>query len=53
MIMFKGRGKNQVRPSTQKTEPLNTVNINYTLCTQKERWKHTAEVSQPRLHIQE
>ena len=25
--MFKGRGKeNQVKPSTQKTEPLNTVN---------------------------
>ena len=27
MITFKGRGKeNQVRPSTQKTEPLNAVN---------------------------
>ena len=52
--MFKGRGKeNKVRPSTQKTEPLNAVNKNYTLCTKKERWKHTAEVSQPRLHIQE
>ena len=28
--MFKGRGKeNQVRPSTQKTEPLNAVNKLY------------------------
>ena len=24
--MFKGRGKEKVKPSTQKTEPLNTVN---------------------------
>ena len=25
--MFKGQGKNQARPSTQKMEPLNNVNI--------------------------
>ena len=35
--MFKGRGKeNQVRPSTQKTEPLNAVNKLYVMYTKGE-----------------
>ena len=50
--MFKGRGNNQARSITQKIEPLDNVNKNYSLCTQKEGWKHTAGVSQARLHNQ-
>ena len=51
--MFKGRGKEKVKPSTQKTEPLNAVNKNkYTLCTkEKGEMKFVFNgKSQPGLH---
>ena len=51
IFLFKGRGKEKVKPSTQKTEPLNAVNkIIIRYVHKKERWNFSAEASQPGLH---
>ena len=47
--MFKGRGKEKVKPSTQKTEPLNAVNKNIIRYVPKRR-DGNIQQNQPGLH---
>merc|ERR1712030_308846 len=51
-IKFKGRGKIQARPSTQKMGPLSNVNKLFRYVHKRRDGNITAEVSQPRLHNQ-